>query len=215
MGRAVRRSPHGDDHVDVRCAAPPISATAWTARCSPTTRYRFPAGLDSLRRSVRRLARRTLCSPGRSRRGHTRPPHPGRRPRMKPGIHPDYHPVVFQDATTGAMFLTRSTMTSSRTIERETQQGRAPVPAVVVEVTSDSHPFWTGGRRIVDSAGQVEKFHRRYGSRQPPHKPRRQRLAANNGCRAYDRLSVGCGLPVGLSDAGAVRHCGQTPYRST
>jgi large subunit ribosomal protein L31 len=67
---------------------------------------------------------------------------------MKPGIHPDYHPVVFQDATTGAVFLTRSTLTSSR--------------------TSDSHPFWTGSRRIVDSAGQVEKFHRRYGSRQPP-----------------------------------------------
>jgi large subunit ribosomal protein L31 len=40
-------------------------------------------------------------------------------------------------------------------------------PLVVVEVTADSHPFWTGSRRIVDSAGQVEKFHRRYGSRQP------------------------------------------------
>jgi large subunit ribosomal protein L31 len=38
-------------------------------------------------------------------------------------------------------------------------------PLVVVEVTSDSHPFWTGGRRILDTAGQVEKFHRRYGNR--------------------------------------------------
>jgi ribosomal protein L31 len=45
---------------------------------------------------------------------------------MKPGIHPDYHPVVFQDANTGAMFLTRSTMTSSRTIEWETPQACAP-----------------------------------------------------------------------------------------
>jgi large subunit ribosomal protein L31 len=80
---------------------------------------------------------------------------------MKPGVHPDYHPVVFQDATTGAMFLTRSTMTSSRTIEWESHT----YPLVVVEVTSDSHPFWTGGRRIVDTAGQVEKFRRRYGSR--------------------------------------------------
>lgn len=62
---------------------------------------------------------------------------------MKPAIHPDYHPVVFQDATTGAMFLTRSTITSSRSVEW----------------------FWTGGRRIVDTAGQVEKFHRRYGNR--------------------------------------------------
>jgi large subunit ribosomal protein L31 len=85
---------------------------------------------------------------------------------MKPGIHPDYHPVVFQDANTGAMFVIRSTMTSSRTIEWETPQGVRIYPLVVVEVTSDSHPFWTGGRRIVDSAGQVEKFHRRYGGRQ-------------------------------------------------
>jgi large subunit ribosomal protein L31 len=38
-------------------------------------------------------------------------------------------------------------------------------PLIVVDVTADSHPFWTGGRRIVDSAGQVEKFHRRYGKR--------------------------------------------------
>ncbi len=86
---------------------------------------------------------------------------------MKPGIHPDYHPVVFQDAATGTMFLTRSTIRSSRTIEWQTPHGVRNYPLVVVDVTSDSHPFWTGGRRIVDSAGQVEKFHRRYGSRQP------------------------------------------------
>jgi large subunit ribosomal protein L31 len=84
---------------------------------------------------------------------------------MKPGIHPDYHPVVFQDATTGAMFLTRSTLTSERAVEWQTAQGVCTYPLVVVEVTSDSHPFWTGSRRIVDSAGQVEKFHRRYGNR--------------------------------------------------
>lgn len=84
---------------------------------------------------------------------------------MRPGIHPDYRPVVFQDATTGAQFLTRSTLTSSRTVEWPTPQGMCTYPCVVVEVTSDSHPFWTGSRRIVDSAGQVEKFHRRYGNR--------------------------------------------------
>ena len=65
------------------------------------------------------------------------------------------------------MFLTRSTLTSSRTIEWQTPHGVHIYPLVVVEVTSDSHPFRTGGRRIVDTAGQVEKFHRRYGSRQP------------------------------------------------
>jgi large subunit ribosomal protein L31 len=82
---------------------------------------------------------------------------------MKPGVHPDYHPIVFQDATTGAMFLTRSTLTSSRTVEWQMPLGVHTYPLVVVEITSDSHPFWTGSRRIVDSAGQVEKFHRRYG----------------------------------------------------
>ncbi|HEX2286006.1 MAG TPA: type B 50S ribosomal protein L31 [Mycobacterium sp.] len=81
---------------------------------------------------------------------------------MKRGIHPDYHPVVFKDATTGDAFLTRSTITSSRTIEWE--DGRT-YPLVVVDISSASHPFWTGSRRHIDAAGQVEKFRRRYASR--------------------------------------------------
>jgi large subunit ribosomal protein L31 len=84
---------------------------------------------------------------------------------MKPGIHPDYHPVVFQDATTGACFLTRSTITCSKTVEWETPTGVQTYPLVVVEVSSDSHPFWTGARRTLDTAGRVEKFYRRYGQR--------------------------------------------------
>ena len=84
---------------------------------------------------------------------------------MKPDIHPDYHAVVFQDATTGATFLTRSTITSTRTIEWETRTGVHSYPLVVVEVSSDSHPFWTGARRTLDTAGRVEKFYRRYGRR--------------------------------------------------
>jgi large subunit ribosomal protein L31 len=82
---------------------------------------------------------------------------------VKPGIHPDYHPVVFQDAATGAQFLTRSTATSTRTIEWPTPSGPKTYPLIVVDVTSDSHPFWTGSARHIDSAGQVEKFRRRYG----------------------------------------------------
>ncbi|EHR60188.1 type B 50S ribosomal protein L31 [Saccharomonospora cyanea] len=81
---------------------------------------------------------------------------------MKPGIHPDYHPVVFQDRSTGEAFLTRSTATSQRTIEWT--DGNT-YPLVVLDVSSYSHPFWTGTRRVVDSAGQVEKFRRRYGHR--------------------------------------------------
>lgn len=84
---------------------------------------------------------------------------------MKPGIHPDYRPVVFQDATTGEWFLTRSTATSARTIDVETPDEVQSYPLVVVEVSASSHPFWTGERRILDAAGQVEKFHRRYGQR--------------------------------------------------
>ncbi len=81
---------------------------------------------------------------------------------MKPDIHPDYHPVVFQDAGTGKQFLIRSTITS----ERSTEYQGTTYPLVVVDVTSDSHPFWTGTNRHLDTAGQVEKFRRRYGARQ-------------------------------------------------
>ena len=79
---------------------------------------------------------------------------------MKPGIHPDYHPVVFRDASTGKEFLTRSTATSEKTVEWS--DGNT-YPLVVADVTSDSHPFWTGANRVVDTAGRVEKFRRRYG----------------------------------------------------
>ena len=82
---------------------------------------------------------------------------------MKPGIHPDYHPVVFQDASTGKTFLTRSTATSGRTIEWE--DGNT-YPLLTVDITADSHPFWTGTQRLVDTAGRVEKFNRRYGKRE-------------------------------------------------
>ncbi|MFS8104139.1 type B 50S ribosomal protein L31 [Lentzea alba] len=82
---------------------------------------------------------------------------------MKPGIHPDYHPVVFQDASTGKSFLTRSTATSNRTIEWE--DGNT-YPLLSVDITADSHPFWTGTQRLVDTAGRVEKFNRRYGKRE-------------------------------------------------
>ncbi|MEU0880807.1 type B 50S ribosomal protein L31 [Lentzea sp. NPDC005914] len=82
---------------------------------------------------------------------------------MKSGIHPDYHPVVFQDASTGKTFLTRSTATSARTIDWE--DGNS-YPLLVVDITADSHPFWTGTQRVMDTAGRVEKFNRRYGKRE-------------------------------------------------
>lgn len=81
---------------------------------------------------------------------------------MKPDIHPDYQPVVFQDRSTGFSFLTRSTATSAQTIEWMDGQ---IYPLITVEISADSHPFWTGKRRVLDQAGQVEKFNRRYGPR--------------------------------------------------
>ena len=84
---------------------------------------------------------------------------------MKPGLHPDYHPVLFRDSATGKTFLTRSTVTSDVLLEWE--DGNR-YPLVVVDVTSDSHPFWTGATRVMDTAGRVEKFERRYGRRSRP-----------------------------------------------
>ncbi|WP_278261370.1 type B 50S ribosomal protein L31 [Nocardia sp. AG03] len=81
---------------------------------------------------------------------------------MKAGIHPDYHPVVFEDASTGKRFLTRSTATSDRTVEWT--DGNT-YPLLMVDVTSDSHPFWTGTHRNLDTQGRVEKFERKYGKR--------------------------------------------------
>ncbi|AOS64343.1 type B 50S ribosomal protein L31 [Actinoalloteichus hymeniacidonis] len=84
---------------------------------------------------------------------------------MKKDIHPDYHPVVFRDSSTGDSFLTRSTMTSQRTVEWS--DGNT-YPLIIVDVSSSSHPFWTGTQRLVDTAGRVEKFRRRYGDRARP-----------------------------------------------
>jgi large subunit ribosomal protein L31 len=80
---------------------------------------------------------------------------------MKPGIHPTYRPVVFRDRTGGLAFLTRSTATSDKTIAWE--DGNT-YPVIDVEISSASHPFYTGKSRVVDVAGRVERFNRRYGN---------------------------------------------------
>ena len=78
---------------------------------------------------------------------------------MKKDIHPDYHPVVFLDTATGFKFLTRSTMKSKESVEWEDGN---EYPLVKVDVSSASHPFYTGKQKYVDSAGRVEKFQRKY-----------------------------------------------------
>ena len=78
---------------------------------------------------------------------------------MKPGIHPVYGPVVFRDKAAGFDFLTRSTARSSQTVAWE---DGGTYPVIDVEVSSASHPFYTGNSRVLDTAGRVERFNRRY-----------------------------------------------------
>ncbi|MFF3390157.1 type B 50S ribosomal protein L31 [Streptomyces sp. NPDC002669] len=82
---------------------------------------------------------------------------------MKPGLHPAYRPVVFRDKAANFAFLTRSTLTGNRTVEWE--DGNT-YPVVDVEISSASHPFCTGTARVLDTAGRVERFERRYGRRE-------------------------------------------------
>jgi large subunit ribosomal protein L31 len=82
---------------------------------------------------------------------------------MKHGIHPDYRPVVFRDRAAGFAFLTRSTATSEQSVEWE--DGNT-YPVIDVETSSASHPFYTGTARVLDTAGRVERFQRRYGKRE-------------------------------------------------
>ncbi|MER5185363.1 type B 50S ribosomal protein L31 [Streptomyces sp. NPDC002896] len=86
---------------------------------------------------------------------------------MRHGIHPASRPVVFRDRAANAAFLTHSTASSTRTIEWE--DGNT-YPLIDVEISSASHPFYTGATRIVDTAGRVERFERRYGLRAPAHR---------------------------------------------
>ena len=81
---------------------------------------------------------------------------------MKQDIHPNYRPVVFKDMGSEFAFLTRSTIESKETIEWEDGN---EYPLVTVELSSASHPFFTGQMKIVDTAGRVERFERRYGRR--------------------------------------------------
>ncbi|MDO8299995.1 type B 50S ribosomal protein L31 [Lacisediminimonas sp.] len=78
---------------------------------------------------------------------------------MKEGIHPQYREVVFHDLSCDFKFITRSTVQTRETIEFE---GKT-YPMVKIEVSSESHPFYTGQQKIVDTAGRVEKFRQKFG----------------------------------------------------
>jgi large subunit ribosomal protein L31 len=78
---------------------------------------------------------------------------------MKTDTHPNYKPVVFQDVSSDFSFLTRSTMSSKDTIKWE--DGKE-YPLIKVEISSHSHPFFTGKQKVIDAGGRVDKFRKRY-----------------------------------------------------
>ena len=80
---------------------------------------------------------------------------------MKKGIHPEYRDVVFHDLSADYKFVTRSTVQTKDTIDFEGQT----YPLVKVEVSSQSHPFYTGKNVLLDTAGRIDKFRKKYGSK--------------------------------------------------
>lgn len=78
---------------------------------------------------------------------------------MKADIHPNYRDVVFQDVTANFAILTRSTLASKETVKWE--DGKE-YPLIKVEISSASHPFYTGKQKVVDTGGRVDKFRKRY-----------------------------------------------------
>jgi large subunit ribosomal protein L31 len=85
---------------------------------------------------------------------------------MKSGIHPTYHPVIFLDTSSNHPILTRSAIDTKGRETMKWTDGKE-YPVVKVEVSSESHSFYTGKQKIVDTAGRVEKFRRRYGKKTP------------------------------------------------
>ncbi|PIQ78543.1 50S ribosomal protein L31 [Candidatus Peregrinibacteria bacterium CG11_big_fil_rev_8_21_14_0_20_41_10] len=73
---------------------------------------------------------------------------------MKPNIHPEMYDVVFVDSSSGAQFITTSTVKSEETVKI----GGKEYFVIKVETTSDTHPFFTGKQRLLDTAGRVDKF---------------------------------------------------------
>ena len=78
---------------------------------------------------------------------------------MKDGLHPEYRKVVFQDASADFSILTRSTMNSKDSIKWEDGE---EYPLIKIDISSASHPFYTGKHKVLDSGGRVDRFKRRY-----------------------------------------------------
>jgi large subunit ribosomal protein L31 len=81
---------------------------------------------------------------------------------MKEGIHPkEYRLVAFKDMSNEHVFITKSTARTRETIEVD----GVAYPVIKMEISNSSHPFFTGKMKLVDSAGRVDKFNKRYGKK--------------------------------------------------
>jgi large subunit ribosomal protein L31 len=80
---------------------------------------------------------------------------------MKEGIHPDYRQVVFQDVGADFSILTRSTLKTTDTIKWT--DGKE-YPLIKVDISSASHPFYTGKQKIMDTEGRIERFRKKFGT---------------------------------------------------
>jgi large subunit ribosomal protein L31 len=80
---------------------------------------------------------------------------------VKADIHPDYHPVIFRDVSSGDEIITRSTTTSEET--REIDGVKHYV--VSCDITSFTHPFFTGKQKLMDTEGRIDRFRKKYGAR--------------------------------------------------
>ena len=78
---------------------------------------------------------------------------------MKADIHPNYKEVVFQDLSSDFAFLTRSTLSSKETVKWEDGKD---YPLVKIDISSASHPFYTGKQKVMDTGGRVDRFRKRY-----------------------------------------------------
>ena len=86
--------------------------------------------------------------------------------KMKKDIHPEYRPVVFMDTTTGYKFLSGSTKRSNETVEFEGET----YPLIRVEISSDSHPFYTGRQKFTQADGRVDRFNKNTVSNKNQHR---------------------------------------------
>jgi large subunit ribosomal protein L31 len=84
---------------------------------------------------------------------------------MKADLHPKYQFVVFKDVTTNTQFITKSSIDLGRHRETVNIDG-VDYPLVLVDVSADSHPFYTGQQKLMDTEGRVDRFYRKYGFKQ-------------------------------------------------